>query len=65
MGNGKIDCRPCFEKVEVQLRFVCCFVEAKFSEWNFFKLASYGKFGSSIPDLDGHNLAKGTYVLSE
>ena len=34
-------------------------VDAKFSTWNLFKLASCGKFGFSRPDLDGNKLAKG------
>ena len=34
-------------------------MEAKFSAWNLFKLASYGKFGFSRPDMDGSKLAKG------
>ena len=34
-------------------------MEAKFSIWNLFKLASYDKFGFSRPDLDGNKLAKG------
>ena len=33
-------------------------MEAKFLAWNLFKLASYGKFGFSRPDLDGNELAK-------
>ena len=37
----------------------CCFAEAKFSAWNLFELAPYGKFGFSRPDLDGNKLAKG------
>ena len=32
--------------------------EAKFSAWNLFKHASYGKFGFSRPHLDGNKLAK-------
>ena len=36
---------------------------AKFSAWNLFKLASYGKFGFSRPDLDGNKLAKGMCLL--
>ena len=36
----------------------CCFAESKFSAWSLFKLASYGKFGFSRPDLDGNKLAK-------
>ena len=36
--------------------------EAKFSTWNLFKLASYGKFGFSRLDLDGNKLAKGMYL---
>ena len=34
----------------------CCFVEAQFSAWNLFKLASYDKFGFFRPDLDGNKL---------
>ena len=34
-------------------------MEAKFSVWNLFELASYGKFGFSRPDLDENTLAKG------
>ena len=34
-------------------------MEVKFSAWNLIKLASYGKFGFSRPDLDGNKLAKG------
>ena len=30
-----------------------------FSAWKLFKLAFYGKFGFSRPDLDGNKLAKG------
>ena len=37
----------------------CCFTEAKFSARNLFKLASYGKFDFSRPDLDGNKLAEG------
>ena len=29
---------------------------------NLFKLAFYGKFGFSRPDLDGNKLAKGMYL---
>ena len=36
----------------------CCFMEAKFSAWNLFTLASYSKFGFSRPDLDANKLAK-------
>ena len=39
-----------------------CFTEAKFSAWNLFELASYGKFGFSRSDLDGNKLAKGMYL---
>ena len=42
---------------------VCCFAEAKFSAWNLFKLASYGKFGFSRRDLDGNKLAKGMCLV--
>ena len=41
------------------LHCFCCFAEAKSSAWNLFKLASYGQFGFSRPDLDGNMLAKG------
>ena len=37
-------------------------MEANFSTWNLFKLASFGKFGFSRPDLDGNMLAKGIYL---
>ena len=47
-----------FAKVERSTKF-CCFAEAIFSIWNLFKLASYGKFGFSRPDLDGNKLANG------
>ena len=33
-------------------------MEAKFSAWNLFKLAYYGKFDFSRLDLDGNKLAK-------
>ena len=32
-------------------------MEAKFSAWNLFKLASYGKFDFFRLDLDGNKLA--------
>ena len=34
-------------------------MKAKFSAWKLFKLASYGNFDFSRPDLDGNKLAKG------
>ena len=49
-----------FAKVERSQVLFCYFAEAKFSAWNLFKLASYGKFSFSRPDLDGNKLAKGT-----
>ena len=48
------------QRLKGQLSFyVVAFTEAKFSAWNLFELASYGKFDFSRPDLDGNKLAKG------
>ena len=55
-----MDFRPFLCKVrKVNQVLFCCFAEAKFSEWNLFKLASYGKFSFSRPDSNGNKLAKG------
>ena len=40
-------------------------MEAKFLAWNLFKLASYGKFGFSRPDLDRNRLAKGVCLARD
>ena len=37
----------------------CWFAENKFSAWNLFKLACYGKFGFSRQGIYGNKLAKG------
>ena len=52
------------EKLPSQQVLFCCFVEAKFSAWNLFKLTFYSKFGFSRPDLDGNKLAKGMCLCS-
>ena len=43
--NGRIDSRPFF-KGRKSTKFCVCFAEAKFSAWNLFKFAFYGKFDS-------------------
>ena len=46
-------------KVKRSTKFDLLLHGGKFSAWNLFKRASYGKFGFSRPDLDGNKLAKG------
>ena len=49
-----IDSRPFFCKGRKVNKVLFCYSR---------KLTSYGKFGSSRPDLDGNNLAKRIYLV--
>ena len=53
------------KRLKGQLLFVFVVAETKFSVWNLFELASYGKSDFSRPDLDGKKLAEGIYVFSK